>query len=281
MNRSEFVSPLFPLDGDGFRDHLHPCGRHQRFADSTTCSVGENSDKVAQLLAKDELYQCQSGARPQRPAFAGPDGLLNTPTYSLRRQGRHGRRQLLRARARSSFAGGDIMLGGGGNDRLQGGGGDDIIDGDAFLHVDLLRMPMASSSPAARSFAKSVTPTRRSRRQCGRHRASTTASAANYTLTVQVSNGIGGFGPTDHPCARCGRPSPVQIDRRQHPPRTDAQGFATIVAFPTAQRCSRPLPHHWSTKAPICCATSSGWSSPTSASISPARPLNHLRTGGT
>ncbi|AWN42710.1 peroxidase family protein [Methylobacterium durans] len=35
------------------------------------------------------------------------------------------------------FNSGNIILGGGGSDRIQGGGGDDIIDGDAYLHVEL------------------------------------------------------------------------------------------------------------------------------------------------
>lgn len=35
----------------------------------------------------------------------------------------------------TSFAGGDIILGGAGSDRIQGNGGDDIIDGDKWLNV--------------------------------------------------------------------------------------------------------------------------------------------------
>ena len=37
-----------------------------------------------------------------------------------------------------AFSGGDILLGAGGSDHIMGGGGNDIIDGDAYLHVELL-----------------------------------------------------------------------------------------------------------------------------------------------
>ena len=37
----------------------------------------------------------------------------------------------------TSFAGGNIILGGAGSDTIEGRGGDDIIDGDAYLHVAL------------------------------------------------------------------------------------------------------------------------------------------------
>jgi Ca2+-binding RTX toxin-like protein len=55
MQRREFVSPLNPLDGDGFRTvftHVEGISGSQ-FGDDL---IGENSDKVARLLAKDELY---------------------------------------------------------------------------------------------------------------------------------------------------------------------------------------------------------------------------------
>ena len=38
-----------------------------------------------------------------------------------------------------AFSDGNIMLGGDGSDQIQGRGGNDIIDGDAFLHVELTR----------------------------------------------------------------------------------------------------------------------------------------------
>ena len=37
----------------------------------------------------------------------------------------------------TEFAGGDILLGGGGNDMLEGRRGDDLLDGDAWLNVQL------------------------------------------------------------------------------------------------------------------------------------------------
>src|SRR5262249_31270901 len=55
MNRREFVSPLFPLGGDGFRTtftHVEGISGSQ-FGDFL---IGEDADKVARLLAKDELY---------------------------------------------------------------------------------------------------------------------------------------------------------------------------------------------------------------------------------
>jgi Ca2+-binding RTX toxin-like protein len=36
-----------------------------------------------------------------------------------------------------SFASGNLLLGGAGSDELEGRGGDDVLDGDAFLHVEL------------------------------------------------------------------------------------------------------------------------------------------------
>src|SRR6185436_6597883 len=38
-----------------------------------------------------------------------------------------------------AFSDGNIMLGGGGSDFIEGRGGNDIIDGDAYLHVELTR----------------------------------------------------------------------------------------------------------------------------------------------
>src|SRR5262245_64874142 len=76
MQRREFVSPLNPLDGDGFRTvftHVEGISGSQ-FGDDL---IGENSDKAARLLAKDELYNFnlvhglvdQNFGTPEAPVF--------------------------------------------------------------------------------------------------------------------------------------------------------------------------------------------------------------------
>jgi Ca2+-binding RTX toxin-like protein len=48
-----------------------------------------------------------------------------------------GLRDLLPNPTAASFSGGNILLGGGGNDRIEGLAGDDVLDGDAYLRVQL------------------------------------------------------------------------------------------------------------------------------------------------
>ncbi len=50
------------------------------------------------------------------------------------------------------YAGGNILLGGGGSDTIEGRGGDDIIDGDAWLNVRLLVTPRAGQTWSAFSI---------------------------------------------------------------------------------------------------------------------------------
>ena len=189
MQRREFVSPLNPLDGDGFRTvftHVEGISGSQ-FGDDL---IGENSDKVARLLAKDELYNFNLVHGLVDLNFGTPDAPIFTRTVNGTIEGN------FFAQGTQTFAGGDIMLGGGGSDRLQGAGGADIIDGDAFLHVDLTR------DANGNIFAGSqiIREIRYADRTAADANAVDTAiyndNAGNYTLTVQVSDGNGGFGPT-------------------------------------------------------------------------------------
>jgi hypothetical protein len=119
------------------------------------------------------------------------------------------------------------MLGGGGSDRLQGAGGADIIDGDAFLHVDLTR------DANGNIFAGSqiIREIRYADKTAADANAVDTAiyndNAGNYTLTVQVSDGNGGFGPTivralDAATIAGLADGSIRLG-------TDAQGFATLA----------------------------------------------------
>ncbi len=55
----------------------------------------------------------------------------------------------------TSFAGGNIIIGGGGSDILEGRGGDDIIDGDAYLMAQLMA-PDPSGPPGATQLVDSM-----------------------------------------------------------------------------------------------------------------------------
>ncbi|MGB8327901.1 MAG: peroxidase family protein, partial [Steroidobacteraceae bacterium] len=141
MKRKEFVSPLNPLAGDGVRDvftHVEGLSGSQ-FNDVIR---GEDTNKAARILAKDELTNANLVHGLNDLRFAGPDGALNTPddvfTRTVTVNGNHTVEGNFLPQGPVSFAQGDILLGGGGSDRIEGGGGDDVIDGDAFLHVDLL-----------------------------------------------------------------------------------------------------------------------------------------------
>src|SRR5262245_31085426 len=119
------------------------------------------------------------------------------------------------------------MLGGGGSDRLEGGGGADILDGDAFLHVDLTR------DANGNIFAGSqiIREIRYADTTAADANAVDTAvyndNAGNYTLTVQVSDGNGGFGPTivqalDAATIAGLADGSIRLG-------TDTQGFATLA----------------------------------------------------
>ena len=155
-----------------------------------TVNAAPDSDKVARLLAKDELYNFNLVHGLVDLNFGTPDAPIFTRTVNGTVEGN------FFAQGTQTFAGGDIMLGGGGSDRLQGAGGADIIDGDAFLHVDLTR------DANGNIFAGSqiIREIRYADRTAADANAVDTAiyndNAGNYTLTVQVSDGNGGFGPT-------------------------------------------------------------------------------------
>src|SRR5262245_25779579 len=220
MNRREFVSPLNPIDGDGFRTvftHVEGISGSQ-FGDDL---IGENSDKAARLLAKDELYNFNLVHGLVDQNFGTPEAPVFTQTVNGTVEGN------FFAQGTQTFAGGDIMLGGGGSDRLEGGGGADIIDGDAFLHVDLTR------DANGNIFAGSqiIREIRYADKTAADANAVDTAvyndNAGNYTLTVQISDGHGGFGPTvtlalDAATIAGLADGTIRLG-------TDAEGFATLT----------------------------------------------------
>ena len=60
-----------------------------------------------------------------------------------------------------AFSGGNIMLGGDGSDFIEGRGGNDIIDGDAYLHVELIRDQNGKIDPGSDILRQVLCRTRR------------------------------------------------------------------------------------------------------------------------
>ena len=84
-----------------------------------------------------------------------------------------------------AFSDGNIMLGGGGSDFIEGRGGNDIIDGDAYLHVELTRDANGNIFPGSqivREILYDLSPG-------DIDTALFTGVAANYTVTTDA-NGV-------------------------------------------------------------------------------------------
>ena len=128
-----------PLPGDsdmGFTGALPPSveTNRDRF-DLVEALSGWNFDDI---LRGDD----RCGGRPRyraradrRQASTGIDGLAEPARAGV-----------------TSFTGGNILIGGAGNDLIEGRGGDDIIDGDAWLNVQLRAPNLATPDPATPSW---------------------------------------------------------------------------------------------------------------------------------
>ena len=118
MNKREFVPNAAGAAGDAVRDFFIRTegASGTAFGDNI---VGSNSTKASIFDELDNpdliigLQNLNADGTVNANSFFG-DGLV-------------------------SFAGGNILLGGGGSDTITGGSGNDIIDGDARLHVELIK----------------------------------------------------------------------------------------------------------------------------------------------